>query len=225
MFAAPFVGQLGEGHVDGVYKIAKDPESLDRFASGSGDGVVKVWDLPARNEIWQGQLHQNIVRGLCWTRDKMILSCGSDRTVKMSDPYNTASGAPPVATWLGNVAFTGITHHRSLPNFAVSGGSSIYIYDAGRPGSHPSETLSWPTSVDTINTVAFNQTETSILASAATDRGIVLYDLRTSSPIHRTVLTLQTNAISWNPLEAFNFAVANEDHSEYSILLGRTTAC
>jgi hypothetical protein len=39
MFAAPFVAQLGEGHVDGVYTIAKDPESLERFASGSGDGV------------------------------------------------------------------------------------------------------------------------------------------------------------------------------------------
>ena len=23
--------------------MAKDPESLERFASGSGDGVVKVW--------------------------------------------------------------------------------------------------------------------------------------------------------------------------------------
>ena len=43
MFAAPFVGQLGRGHVDGVYSLAKDPSSLERFASGSGDGVVKVW--------------------------------------------------------------------------------------------------------------------------------------------------------------------------------------
>merc|ERR1712000_269596 len=28
MFAAPFVGQLGGGHVDGVYSMAKDPGSL-----------------------------------------------------------------------------------------------------------------------------------------------------------------------------------------------------
>ena len=28
---------------DGVYTMAMDPESLERFASGSGDGVVKVW--------------------------------------------------------------------------------------------------------------------------------------------------------------------------------------
>ena len=28
---------------DGVYTMAKDPDSLERFASGSGDGFVKVW--------------------------------------------------------------------------------------------------------------------------------------------------------------------------------------
>ena len=42
MFAQPFLAQLGRGHVDGVYTMAKDPNSLERFASGSGDGVVKV---------------------------------------------------------------------------------------------------------------------------------------------------------------------------------------
>lgn len=39
MFAKPFVGDLGKGHVDGVYVMSKDPERLDVFASGSGDGV------------------------------------------------------------------------------------------------------------------------------------------------------------------------------------------
>lgn len=40
MFAQPFIAQLGEGHVDGVYSLAKDPQSVERFASGSGDGLV-----------------------------------------------------------------------------------------------------------------------------------------------------------------------------------------
>ena len=42
MFAKPFVGDLGRGHVDGVYAMAKDPERLEVFASGSGDGVGKL---------------------------------------------------------------------------------------------------------------------------------------------------------------------------------------
>merc|ERR1711939_890527 len=70
MFAAPFVAQLGRGHVDGVYKLAKDPNALDRFASASGDGVVKVWDLPSQDEVWQTQAHENLVKGISWTHDQ-----------------------------------------------------------------------------------------------------------------------------------------------------------
>lgn len=214
MFAAPFVAQLGRGHVDGVYTIAKDSKALDRFASGSGDGVIKVWDLPSRDEVWQTRAHETIVRGICWTQDQKLLSCGSDKTIKLYDPYNTAPGSAPIGTWLGENAFTGITRHRSERAFAVSS-SVISLYDIDRPSSTPAQTLNWPTSIDTVNAISFNQTETSILASTATDRSLVLYDLRTSSPLHRSVLTLASNAISWNPMEAFNFALANEDHNIY----------
>jgi len=214
MFAAPFLAQLGRGHIDGVYSIAKDPNSLDRFSSGSGDGVIKVWDLPSREEIWQTTAHENIVKSMVWTRDKKLLSCGSDRTVKLWDPYNTASNPPPTATWLGNGAFTSISHHRHTPTFAVSS-SVVSLYDINRPNSNPSQTLAWPNQVDTITSLSFNQTETSILASTATDRSLILYDLRTSSPLHKVVLTLAANKVVWNPMEAFNLALASEDHNIY----------
>jgi WD repeat and SOF domain-containing protein 1 len=214
LFAAPFLGQMAEGHVDGVYSMAKDPGSLDRFASGSGDGVVKVWDLTTRGEVWNATAHENIVKSVCWTPDRKLLSCAADKTIKLFDPYNSSSEAPPLATYLGQGAFTSLTHHRNQPYFAASS-SQISIYDLSRPSSTPSQTLHWPTSVDTITSVAFNQTETSVLASTAIDRSIILYDLRTSSPLSKLVLRLASNAISWNPMEAFNFAVANEDHNVY----------
>ena len=144
-----------------------------------------------------------------------MLSCGSDKTVKLFDPYSTTSSSTPTATWLGDNAFTSITRHRHLPAFAACSSSTIALYDLTRPSSVPTQTLAWPTSIDTITALALNQTETSILASTATDRSLVLYDLRTSSPLHRSVLTLASNAISWNPMEAFNLAVANEDHNIY----------
>lgn len=214
MFAAPFVGQLGEGHVDGVYSMAKDPGSLERFASGSGDGVVKVWDLTSREEVWNSRAHDNVVRGLCWTPERKLLSCATDKTVKVWDPYDGEKNGPPLATYLGQGAFTDISHHREHPSFAASS-SAISIYDLTRPSSGPSQVLRWPTSTDTITAVSFNQTETSILASAALDRAIVLYDLRTSLPVSKVVLRMASNAISWNPMEAFNFAAANEDHNIY----------
>ncbi len=194
--------------------MAKDPESLQRFASGSGDGVVKIWDLTDREEIWNVQAHEGIVKDMCWTKDKKLLTCASDKSIKLFDPYNTPSGTAPMATYLGQTAFTGVSHHRALPNFAASS-SVISIYDLSRSAAVALQTLNWPTSTDTINTVAFNQIETSILASCATDRSIVLYDLRTSSPLSKMTLGLASNAISWNPMEAFNFAVANEDHNIY----------
>jgi DDB1- and CUL4-associated factor 13 len=215
MFAAPFVAQLGHGHVDGVYSMAKDPGSLERFASGSGDGVIKIWDLTSREEVWQVKAHENIVKSMCWTPDRRLVSCATDRTVKVWDPYSANSKKDlPLATYLGQAAFTSVSHHRNHSSVAASS-SSIYIYDLSRSSSPPSQTLHWPTSTDTINAVAFNQTETSILASVALDRAIVLYDLRTSSPLSKVVLRLASNAISWNPMEAFNFAVANEDHNIY----------
>jgi DDB1- and CUL4-associated factor 13 len=187
---------------------------LERFSSGSGDGVVKVWDMTSRTEIWNTQAHEHIVKGMCWTPDRKLLSCASDKTIKLFDPYNSTPETRPLATYLGQGAFTSISHHRDQPSFAASS-SVISIYDLSRPSSTPAQTLHWPTSTDTITSLAFNQTETSILGSTATDRSIVMYDLRTSSALAKVILRLASNAIAWNPMEAFNFAVANEDHNIY----------
>lgn len=193
--------------------MAKDPQSLQRFASGSGDGIVKCWDLTSREEIWSTSAHENIVKGLQWTNDSKLLTCAADRSIKLFDPYNTASGAKPLWSHLGTNAYTSLSTHRSKNSFAASSGV-IEVFDLDRPSSTP-EVLKWPNSTDTITAVSFNQIETSILASAATDRSIVLYDLRTSMPIAKHVLNFATNAISWNPMEAFNFVCGNEDHNLY----------
>lgn len=175
--------------------MATDPSNLQRFASGSGDGVVKVWDLVSREEVWTTSAHENLVKGMCWTLDSKLLTCASDRSIKLFDPYNTPAGSAPAATWLGTNAFTSLSHHRSKATFAASSGV-ISIYDMERH-SAPPEVLKWPTTTDTITSVSFNPIETSILASCATDRSIVLYDLRTSMPLAKTVLNFASNAISW----------------------------
>lgn len=215
MFAKPFIGELGRGHVDGVYALAKDPASLERLASGSGDGVVKVWDLTSRDETWHATAHENIVKSLCWTRDQKLLTAASDKTIKLFDPYNTPSDAKPISSWLGTNAFTSLSHHRSRDAFAAASASSaIAIYDLERHTAAP-ELLRWPSATDTISAVAFNQSETSILASCAADRSVLLYDLRTATPVAKTTLTFASNAIAWNPMESFNLATASEDHNAY----------
>lgn len=192
----PILGsaQLGEGHVDGVYSMAKDPNSLERFASGSGDGVVKVWDLSSREEVWHTTAHENIVKGMTWTRDQKLLTCATDRTIKLWDPYNTPSACLPINSWLGSTAFTSLSHHRSRNAFAAASGLNIAIYDLERQGSAP-DVLAWPNSIDTVNNVVFNQVETSILASAASDRSIVIYDLRYARSKPLFSLLLEENVV------------------------------
>jgi hypothetical protein len=53
--------------------------------------------------------------------------------------------------------------------------------------------------------VRFNPAEPDVFATTGSDRGIALYDLRSSTPIRKLVMQTRTNAIAWNPMEPFNF--------------------
>ena len=78
--------------------------------------------------------------------------------------------------------------------------------------AHDEYTLGW----DIVTAVRFNPAERSLIATAASDRNVTLYDLRAAKAIKRVFLTMRTNAIAWNPMEPFNFTVANEDSNLYS---------
>lgn len=166
--------------------------------------------MSGRDEIWHATAHENIVRGLCWTNTAHLISCASDKTIKLWDPYNTASDSEPVATWLGSSGFNSISHHRNKNAFAVAS-DVISIYDLERPTAAP-EVIAWPNRADTINSVAFNQVETSVIASCASDRSVILYDVRSSIPVTKTILNFACNAVAWNPMEAYNFALGSENH-------------
>ncbi|KAF9961878.1 rRNA-processing protein sof1 [Modicella reniformis] len=232
MFAKPFIGALS-GHVDGVYCMAKHPKKLDWLVSGGGDGDLRLWSLSEQKALWSTVAHKAMITGVSsFLEGQRFLSCSNDKTVKIWDPTTTTetgrddnqdyletvnrrtgstAALPPVATYTGKNAFSGISHHRSDNLFATSG-IAIDIWDHDR--AEPVQTLNW--GVDTINTVKFNQTETNVLASTGSDRTVILYDLRTSQPITKLVMAMRTNAIAWNPMEAFNFVAANEDHNVYA---------
>ena len=70
--------------------------------------------------------------------------------------------------------------------------------------------------MDSVHYVNFNQVETNILGAAASDNSIMLYDTRDVGPVRKVVMTLRTNAIAWNPMEAMVFTTASEDYNLYS---------
>ena len=58
------------------------------------------------------------------------------------------------------------------------------IWDHGR--SEPVASFSW--GADTLTAVRFNTAEPDLLATCASDRGLALYDLRSSTPIRKIVM-------------------------------------
>ncbi|RIB05561.1 WD40-repeat-containing domain protein [Gigaspora rosea] len=210
LFAKPFVGALS-GHVDGVYCMAKHPLKLTTIISGSGDGELRIWNLSEQTTTWNISGHKGIVRGVCCspTKGDLYYSCGTDKTVKIWNPNELSD--EPINTFIGKSTFSAIDHHRSDLIFATSG-SQVDIWDENR--SSPIKSFTW--GADTIHAVKFNQIEANILGSCGTDRSITLHDLRMNSPLAKLILQMKTNAISWNPMEAFNFTAANEDHNCYT---------
>ncbi|CAH0714460.1 unnamed protein product, partial [Brenthis ino] len=212
VFAKPFIGNL-DGHTDGVSSLAKHPSRLAVLASGAFDGEIRLWDLASRKCTRHFIAHEGWVRSICYTPNgQHFTSVGDDKTIKtwkteIQDPDDE----DPVNTLLSMSVVSGISHHRSKPIFATCG-EHCQLWENTR--SEPIKVFKW--GVDSLHHVAFNQVETNLLASCASDRSIILYDFRESGPLRKVVMELRSNALSWNPMEAFIFTVANEDYNLYT---------
>mmetsp|Transcript_3237 Transcript_3237/g.5510 ORF Transcript_3237/g.5510 Transcript_3237/m.5510 type:complete len:455 (-) Transcript_3237:297-1661(-) len=222
VFAKPFVGDL-HGHSDGITCMAKSPFRLNSMISGASDGEIRVWDVPARTTIRRLVGHTGSVSGISVaTHGDACVSCGNDATVKLwrlqSTQYGEASAArdgiadqQAVETYEGKSAFRGVDHHYKKDVF-VTASSTVEVWDHNR--SEPINSFSW--GADGVLSVRFNPAEPDVFATSGTDRSICLYDLRMGSPMRKLIMQNKTNAIAWNPMEAFNFTVANEDCNLYS---------
>eukprot|EP00069_Balaena_mysticetus_P019257 bmy_00487T0 len=219
VFAKPFLASL-DGHRDGVSCLAKHPKSLATVLSGACDGEasvtvnVRIWNLTKRKCIHMIQAHEGFVRGIC-TRfcGTSFFTVGDDKTVKQwkMDGPSYGEEEEPLHTILGKTVYTGIDHHWKEAVFATCG-QQVDIWDEQR--SSPICSMTW--GFDSISSVKFNPIETFLLGSCASDRNIVLYDMRQATPLKKVILDMRTNTICWNPMEAFIFTAANEDYNLYT---------
>ncbi|CAL8287068.1 unnamed protein product [Merluccius merluccius] len=213
VLAKPFLASL-DGHRDAVNCMAKHSTSLSTLLSGSCDGEVKLWNLTTHKCVRTIQAHEGFVRGMvvrfCGTS---FFSVGDDKTIKQWSMEAPGYGVEeePINTILGKTVFTGLDHHRKDGTFATCG-QHVDIWDEQR--STPIRSFSW--GVESFSSVRFNPVETEILASCASDRSIVLYDMRESTPLKKVIMTMRSNTLSWNPMEAFYFTCANEDYNLYT---------
>ncbi|KAJ3808581.1 WD40 repeat-like protein [Lentinula aff. lateritia] len=217
MFAKPFVGAL-EGHVDAVEVLAKQGDSISTVASGSWDGGVIVHNLSQRIQMARlPQGHKGKVTGLSFVGDSRLLSCGVDCNVKL---WKIGSDEP-VNVFPGKYAFNSIDHQRSSSIFATAS-TLVQIWDETK--SAPISNLTFPTSTETISSVRFNLSESSILASVGSDRTFTLYDIRTGKAERRVVMQMRANALSWSPTFPTNILLASEDHNLYTFDIRRLDA-
>lgn len=248
IFAKPFVGAL-DGHMDGVFSMATNPKSLVTFVSGSCDGELRVWDLSHRKTVWSTEAHAGFVRGLSVSSDgSTFFSCGDDKLIKrwafdsshiplhMEEAPDDEEAAgltlmssknarftedrtadvAPVSSFAASYPVQGISCHWEDDRF-VTCGATLDVWDGAR--NEPVHTFKW--GADSVTSVQYNPAERDLIAATGTDRSIALYDARASTPLRKLVLNMRSNALAWNPMEPFNFVVANEDHNCYSFDMRR----
>lgn len=144
-----------------------------------------------------------------------FFTCGDDKTIKRWSLQRNATDdvISPLTSYLASHALNGIDHHWMDSQFATCG-ESVCVWDSTRPSADPVHTYKW--GADSVTSIRFNPAEACLLASTASDRSIVLYDLRASVPMRKMFLSMKSNKIAWNPREPMNFAIANEDHCVYT---------
>eukprot|EP01147_Barroeca_monosierra_P001724 gene1723-4844_t len=206
---------LNAGHRDGVYCMAAHPTKLSQLLSGSADGEVRLWDLTTQACLFSKELHKGFVNGVCFTPfGEHFISVGQDKTIKICSLGTDIEQT----TLLGNTFFKDVSFHKSRELF-VTGGPEVELWSPHRADSI--QRLTW--GHDTTNCTVFNMVEKNIFASTADDRSITLFDIRAGKPLKKVRMDMRSNRLCWNPQEAFNFTVANEDHNCYTFDMRKLT--
>lgn len=192
--------------------MAPHPESLSVLVSGGFDGEIIVWDIPQRKKIRSFLAHEGMIRGVTFNPSgENFISIGDDKTIKIWKSTTEDEDETPINTMLSKYIVTGISHHRKNPLF-VTCGEVCQLWDESR--NEPVRSFQW--GVDSLHDVAFNLIQANIMAACASDRSVILYDCRDVGPVRKIVMKLRSNKICWNPMQAYNFTVANEDYNLYT---------
>eukprot|EP00934_Nitzschia_sp_Nitz4_P005311 Nitzschia sp. Nitz4//scaffold321_size20361//6320//7717//NITZ4_008683-RA/size20361-processed-gene-0.30-mRNA-1//1//CDS//3329547775//5301//frame0 len=231
MFAKPLVGNLGNGHGDAVYHTCISRSSLLPLLSGAADGTIHLWDLPTRTCVATLNAHAQAIKGLVFGKDEDFYSCGNDGTLRRwSVPQIMAASSTsnlaeegqsmeekkaPLDTWRIQGTFQSIDHHWAERQFVTASDSAVQLWTPERSAPIQTHTDLWG-SDDTVSVVRFNPAEPHLIANCSMDRGVGLHDLRTGSALKKTVLSMRSNDLQWNPMEPLNFVVANEDYQAYT---------
>lgn len=113
----------------------------------------------------------------------------------------------PIDTILAKHIILGMDHHYNEP-YLITSGDKVELWEENR--KEPIRQWSW--GADSTHYCKYNSVEVGLFATLSSDRAITLFDMRKPTPLRKVVLAMRSNQLCWNPMEAFKFTVANEDH-------------
>lgn len=113
----------------------------------------------------------------------------------------------PVDTIIAKNLILSMDHHYNRP-YLVTCGDNVELWEENR--KEPIRQWSW--GADSTQYVKYNPVEVDLFATTSSDRAVTLFDMRKPTPLRKVILTMRSNQLCWNPMEAFKFTVANEDH-------------
>lgn len=215
MFAKPFIAAL-DGHIDAIEVLCKKPGTLNTVASGSWDGGFLLHNIAEQKQIYRVRdAHKGKISGLCFSEGNRIISCGIDANIKIWDtsPQEEVSHPTPLTAFPGKSPFNSIDHHRSDPLFAAAS-NIVQIWDETKTTAIMN--LTFPSATETVTSIRFNLSETSVLGSIGSDRSFTLYDIRTGKAERRVIMQMRSNALSWSPTFPTVMLLASEDHNLYT---------
>ncbi|KAL4076823.1 WD40-repeat-containing domain protein, partial [Scleroderma yunnanense] len=213
MFAKPFIAALG-GHIGAVEVLCRKLGTLNTVASGSWDGGILAHNIAERKQVHRIQdAHKGKISDLCFSQGNRLLSCGVDTDIKLWDISLQNPEVKPLDMFSGKSPFNSIDHHRSDPLF-VTASNIVQVWNETKTAAISN--LTFPTATETVTSVRFNLSETSVLGSIGSDRSFTLDDIRTRKAERRVVMQMRSNALSWSPTLQTLVLLASKDHNLYT---------
>lgn len=204
------------------------------FYSCGEDGAIKAWSVFPRNQYISASSHGGDDSDDSGSSSSsgddggfakkpsakrpyksMIRGSGQEEDVSPHGPMNIYR-LPTTRNNSHASAFHSIDHHWSDSKFVTaSSDAAVHLWDPSRTNPISSFSNLWG-SDDTVTTVRWNPAERDLIAHCSNDRGIGLHDIRTASALQKTIMSMKSNSLEWNPMEPYVFLVGNEDHNSYT---------